>query len=501
MGTTDRQQGSNPVEGLNPVDSQKAELAAPVAKIITLADVSLANPQAPTAAGSNTNSCEIRHSTTATPVAIAEIVASESTSDPLKRSWVLRTIMFLNRLISNLFGIASVVFLLAVSANIPILQFLSFGYLLEVSGRLARGQKFSAAMIGLRKASVLGSVVLGTWLMILPIRLVSNFWFEAYLIDPSSPQTQFMRGLQIVLITLVVAHIGAAWLCGGKLRYFLWPIIAPFSFAIWLARRLAGWKYFRHVLSSTTGWIAPGLAGELCNAKPVTDWFLPAIFVKRIRSGQVLETARDGVWKFFIGLNLSYYFLLGLKGFIGTFAWLIIPTLLLVTSTYQEGGVAVISGLLGALIAIPVFAMLPFLQAHFATDAELQRFLQVRKVIKNFFKAPLAHWFALLVALMLALPLFFLKVETIPSELLWILSVLFIIFTWPAKIMVGWAYGRGAKRENACQWWLRYPAAFLTMPVSFAFVMIFMLTRYISWNGALSLFENHVFLLPAPFWQ
>ena len=55
-------------------------------------------------------------------------------------------------------------------------------------------------MIGLSKASVLGSIVLGTWLMLLPIRFVSNLWFDAYLVDPGSPQTQFLRVLQIVLI-------------------------------------------------------------------------------------------------------------------------------------------------------------------------------------------------------------------------------------------------------------------------------------------------------------
>jgi hypothetical protein len=492
---------TNKQRGSNPVDSERAEFAVPVAKLVSAASGSPTNPPIPTEAFSNTMSIDSQHDSAAPPIAVAEIVTTEQSSEPPRRSWVLRTINFFSHLVSSLFGIASVVFLLAVTANVPILQFLSFGYLLEVSGRLARRQKFSDAMIGLRKASVLGSIVLGTWLMILPIRFVSNFWFEAYLIDPSSSQTQFLRVLQIVLIGLVVAHIGAAWLCGGKLRYFFWPVIAPFSFAVWLARRLAGWKYFRSLLSLTTGWMAPGLADEICTATPVTDWFLPAIFVKRIRSGHVLQTARDGVWNFFRGLNLPYYFLLGLKGFVGTFAWLLIPTLLLVTSTYQEGGAAVLSGLLGALIAIPVFAMLPFLQAHFATDGKLRRFLEVRQVFRNFAKAPLAHWLALLIALMLALPLFFLKVETIPSELLWTLSVVFVVFTWPAKIMIGWAYGRGAKREQPCRWWLRYPLAFMTIPVSFSFVMIFMLTRYISWNGALSLFENHVFLLPAPFWQ
>ncbi len=407
----------------------------------------------------------------------------------------------MQRAASSLFGMASVVFLLAVAANIPIIQFLSFGYLLEVSGRLARNQKFSQAMIGLRKASVLGSIVLGTWLMLLPIRLLSNLWFEAYLIDPASPQTRFLRVLQIVLIVLIVCHIGAAWLCGGKLRYFFWPIVAPFSFVVWLARRLAGWKYFHGFLTLTTGWFASGLADEICHAKPVQDWFLPAIFWKRIRAGGAYSTARDGVWNFCESLHLPYYFVLGLQGFIGTFAWLLIPTLLLVVATYLDGGAAVLSGVLGVIIAIPVFALLPFLQAHFATDGQLRRFLQIRGVFCNFGRAPIAHLLALLVTLALAIPLFLLKVEAIPNELLWTISVVFVVLTWPAKMMIGWAYGRGVKRTRQSRWWVRYPIALLTVPVSLSFVVILTLSRYISWNGALSLFENHVFLLPAPFWQ
>ena len=173
-----------------------------------------------------------------------ETVATGIAADARRTSWVLHVLVLLQRTVSSLFGMASIVFLLAVAANIPILQLLSFGYLLEVSGRLARNQKFSEAMIGLRKASVLGSIALGTWLMLLPIRLVSNFWFEAYLIDPESPQTQFLRVLQMLLIVLVVAHTGAAWLCGGKLRYFFWPIVAPISFVVWLSPSSGGLEIF-----------------------------------------------------------------------------------------------------------------------------------------------------------------------------------------------------------------------------------------------------------------
>ncbi len=234
------------------------------------------------------------------------------------KSWVFRLFGMVSVFSSGVFGIASIIFLLAFAANIPIVQFLSFGYLLEVSGRLARKQKLRDAMIGLRKASVLGGIVLGTWLTLIPVRLVSGFWYEAHLIDPTSRPTQFLRVLQTAMILLAVLHIASVWMCGGKLRYFFWPIIAPFSFSIWFARRIAGASLFRRVLSVTIGLVSPALVDDICNAKPISDWFVPALCWKRIRSGQVYRKSRDSVWEFSSRLNLVYYFQLGLKGFLGS---------------------------------------------------------------------------------------------------------------------------------------------------------------------------------------
>ena len=76
----------------------------------------------------------------------------------------------------------------------------------------------------------------------------------------------------------------------------------------------------------------------------------------------------------------------------------------------------------------------------------------------------------------------------------------FIIFSWPARLALGWAYRRGKNAPRSRPWWIRYPMLLASVPVAFAFAIILTLTRYVSWNGALSLFENHVFLLPAPFW-
>ena len=56
-----------------------------------------------------------------------------------RQSWVFRVIHWLLRMTSHVFGLASIVVCTSVAANIPVIQFLSFGYLIEVSGRLSRG--------------------------------------------------------------------------------------------------------------------------------------------------------------------------------------------------------------------------------------------------------------------------------------------------------------------------------------------------------------------------
>lgn len=434
------------------------------------------------------------------PEVVRELIPELNRKIKSDRSWIFRIVDFIGWCFTKLLGIVSMVFLLAFAANVPIVQFLSFGYLLEVTGRVARTKRLKHAFIGIQKATQIGSAILGAWLLLIPVRFASQLALEASLIDATSPQAKFMHGLVLVLMVLTVAHIAAAWFCGGKLKHFFWPIVAPFSFAIWFARKFAGSSVFRKLLNVTVGWLSPRLVDDICNAQPIGDWFLPAIVWKKIRKGRSYQLSRDALWDFVTDLNLGYYFKLGLKGFIGTALWLFVPTALLVVSTSLETAGALITGLLGTLIAIPVFSLLPFLQAHFATDGKLRRFVEVKTVLRKVGSAPLAHIIALLLMLVFALPLFLTKIEEIPTELLWSLSLVFILFTWPARVIVGWAYAQGSKRAKQRPWFVRYPILALAVPICFAFVFVLFFTRYITWNGALSLIENHVFLLPAPFW-
>src|SRR5581483_2992782 len=219
------------------------------------------------------------------PVAAGDpFLAARSRIVPLRsKSRLVRGIYALESMLEWLFGFAALLVGLAVLAALPVFQFLSLGYLLEAGGRVARTNRLRDGFIGIRLAARLGSIVLGSWVLLLPVRFVADLAYSAAILDPGGPVEKGWRFALLVLICLTFLHIVAACARGGKLRYFAWP----FNF-IWLLRRL--------------------------------------------RRGGYYTEARDAVWDTVQVLRLPYYFWLGLRGFIGAFAWLVMPITLLAMS-------------------------------------------------------------------------------------------------------------------------------------------------------------------------
>src|SRR5207302_6061515 len=102
-------------------------------------------------------------------------------------SVLLRGVRAVGSLLDWLFGAVVLLIGLAVLAALPLLQFLSLGYLLEAGGRVGRTGRLRDGFIGVRKAARVGGIVLGTWLMLLPLQLVSALATDAQLIDPDGP--------------------------------------------------------------------------------------------------------------------------------------------------------------------------------------------------------------------------------------------------------------------------------------------------------------------------
>ncbi len=181
----------------------------------------------------------------------------------------------------------------------------------------------------MRKAARVGGLVLGAWLVLLPVRLASSLSASARLIEPGSRADRGWSLALTVLSALLIVHvIGACWR-GGKLRHFLWP--RP----IWLARRV-------------------------------------------FRRGAYTQ-ARDAVWNFVVGLRLPYYFWLGLRGFVGGLAWLFVPV-----SMLAAGGKAPLVGFVGALLLGIVVLYLPFAQVRFAAENRLRAMFQVARGARSF---------------------------------------------------------------------------------------------------------------------
>jgi hypothetical protein len=346
------------------------------------------------------------------------------------------------------FGVVTLIVGLSVIAATPILQFASLGYLLEASGRIARTGRLRDGFIGVRLAARAGSIVLGIWLMLLPLRLIASLAHSARIIDPDGIVARRWNLALIILTVLMGLHIVVAVSRGGKLRHFLWPFTNPF----WLIRQL---------------------------------W----------RGGYYAE-ARDAVWDFAAALRLPYYFWLGVRGFAGAMAWLFLPITLLALGTRLP-----ILDLPGTLLLWLVLLYVPFLQAHFAAENRLRACFEIGAVRSQFKRAPWAFALAFFFTLLFAVPLYLLKIEMVPREAAWLPSLVFISFMFPARLLTGWALGRARHCDRHRHWFFRWTGRLSMIPVAGFYVLIVFLSQYLSWHGVWSLYEQHAFLLPVPFFS
>jgi hypothetical protein len=338
---------------------------------------------------------------------------------------------------------------LAVLAALPLLQFLSLGYLLEAGGRVARSGRLRDGFVGVRLAARLGGAVAASWLLLWPVRVVAGLARSAQVIDPGGEVARGWRIGLLVFIGLTALHIAAACARGGRLRYFVWPFNL-----FWLLRRLP-------------------------------------------RGGYYAE-ARDAVWDVTRSLRLPYYFWLGCRGFLGALAWLVVPVTLLALGGARFPG-APLLGLVGACQLGIVLLYLPFLQMRLAADNRLAEAFDVPAVRAAFARAPWAFALALVVTLLSALPLYLLKIELVPREAAWLPGLAFIAFIFPARLLTGWALARAARREVPRHWFFRWTGRLPLVPAAALYVLVLYFTQFTSWNGVWSLYEQHAFLVPVPF--
>lgn len=369
----------------------------------------------------------------------------ETTTEPVD------TRPFLRRLaggIENVFGFATIIVSLAVLSAIPILNFLSLGYLLQVSGNVARSGKIRNGFAGVKEAARAGSVILGAWLILWPVRIVSDLWKDAELLAPGSAQSNGYGTALFFLTVATVAHLCWALIRGGKLRHFFWPA--------------------------------------------------PIAFIKWIRNRESMEEMGDKVADFITRLRLPHYFWLGARGFAGGLCWLIGPVGILIAAPYLPTGPAAFLSLFGSFGLFLVVLYLPFLQAHFALQNRLAAMFEIATVRQMFKRAPIAFWCALFITLLFAMPLYALKVELTAQEIAWLPGLVFMAFIFPARLLTGWAVSRAIRREAPRFVVVRWAMRLMAIPVVGFYVGWVYLSQFYSWDGVYSLLEQHAFMVPAP---
>ncbi len=345
-----------------------------------------------------------------------------------------------------LFGLFALVGGLATMAAIPVAQFLVLGYLLESMGRVARTGKIRSCWVGVRKAAAVGRMAIGCWLVLLPLRLLATLAADAEIINPGGSYARAWKFVVYSVTVLAVVHIVAACARGGKMRYFLWPFANPFKLAY------------------------------------------------QIKSGGFYQKAVDAVWNFVVSLSLPHYFRLGLLGYLGSLIWLIAPVALLAAGRKYP-----VFGILGALALAFVAVQLPLLQARFSAENRFGAIFELKAARREFARAPLAVAFACTLTTLLAIPLYLLKIQILPRETIWLPSIVFLLFIFPARTAAGWAYSRAMQRETKAHWFFRTVARLWLVPVGLVYVAFVYLGQFTAWKGFLSLYEQHAFLLPVPF--
>lgn len=381
--------------------------------------------------------------------ATPDSLAGEEQLPPFPKPWrhPIAAIVWMTR---TVFGLLSLIVLLAVIAAIPIVNFIALGYLLEIEGRVGRSGRFRDAFPLINAAPRLGSIAVGIWLWLLPLRLLAGAATDASIIDPEASAAAVLQFLVTGGWVLVTIHVCLALARGGSLTCFFRPI-------------------------KNVRWLAV-----------------------RVRQGDYFDVASDRIRSFVSRLRLRHHFWLGLRGFAGAMAWLFVPTALFAVADGASGPSVLATVIGGALLAV-VLAWMPFLQARMATEDRLVAAFSLGEVRRLFAYAPLAWLFAIIVVYVLALPLYLFKAFLLPQDAMWPITLIFIVSIYPARIVTGWAYHRAIHRREADRrsgWFVRWTARLGIVPLLAAYVFLLHFTQFIGANGTAGLFEHHAFLLP-----
>lgn len=356
-------------------------------------------------------------------------------------------------LIRGTFCLVSLTVILAVLTAIPILQLIAFGYLLNVSGRLANGSKLKDSLPHLQQAGQIGLAAIALFLAALPTQALTHLESVANLINQGSEQATQMRTLSIATSILMTAYLLWAWNRGGHLANYFWP--QPKRFL------KEGWRW--------------------------RTW----------------RTVPDRLWEFTINLQAPKYFWLGLRGAVGTLIWISPSFVIIAAFRNGETGLAGLVGFAALLLLGVGMLYLPMLQAHFAAENRFRALFAVRTIRRDFRRAPWAWFAAMVMCLVITpIPLYLLKIEATPREVMWAPCLLFVAFILPARMATGLALRRARRMPEPIGLWknLSRKLIRIVMPLVIGVYLLFVyVSQYTSWDGLLTWVQQHAILIPVPF--
>ncbi|WP_166829361.1 DUF4013 domain-containing protein [Thalassoroseus pseudoceratinae] len=351
------------------------------------------------------------------------------------------------------FGVGTLIGLLAIVAAVPVLNLLVLGYFLEAEGRVVRSGRFRDGFPLLGFAPRLGSIAIGFLLFLGPLLFINSVATDARLIDPDGiVANRWTVVLNIASVTVGV-HLALALARGGTFGCF----VRPLKNLTWLIGRLR-----EHGVRNAWLKADETLANGLRATQP----------------GQM--------------------FWLGLRGLIGGLIWLVPPTVVFAAADSHKPATLLIT-VLGGMLLMLVFGWLPMLQARFAATNEFRTLFRWKETRRLFGNAPLAWMFAIVITYVLALPLYLAKVALPPRDAVWLLTPLFIVGVYPARILTGWAVARAERRETPAWFGWRWLGRLVIGPLLAAYVFLLFFTQYVGAEGRQVLFQHHALLLPSPF--
>lgn len=380
---------------------------------------------------------------------LTEAAARGAVGVATKRRWFVQPFWLLGRS----WDFASLLVLLAVVAAVPIVQLASLGYLLRASANLAQRRPWREALPGLRRAGKLGTFFLIATLLWLPVWLVTDLSYSAQLLQPGSDVARAWRIGAFVSTFAWVMHVGWAAMRGGRWWHLMWPAPIRFLRQIW---RPSTWK-----------------------------------------------RASDGLYDQVESLRFPSLWWLGARAAVGALLWITVPvSLMIIGLRAQDFAPAGLVGFIGAVGMIIVMLYLPFLQIQLAVENRFAGITRLRTIRRRFLYAPWAHALSLLTLCLMCIPLYLLRIEATPAELLWAPSLVFVLFMLPAKILLGaamgYAEGRRERELPKRHWVFRWPARFIGLASVLVYVGALYVAQLVAGQGAFVMYFQHAFLVPAP---